>query len=128
MRIALRLPPGGERVDVFRIRLQRMYGGIKARVGPRAIERPKAAHVALGMGGHRLGEIASRRTHGADDRDRALVSRKRSHARGALVELGQAAAQVSRITGLGGQLAEAARDLAQGLRPPAGGIGHESDV
>ena len=71
-RIAALGPPGGKAHRVLGIGLQRMDGGIEARLRAFAIESPERAHIALGMAGDRLGEIAGRRTDRADDGERAV--------------------------------------------------------
>ncbi len=105
-----------------------MDGRIKARLRALAVEPPEAAHVALGVAGHRLGEIAGRRRHRADDGERAFAAGKRRHLGGALVEFGQPRAEIGGVGGFARQFAEPAGHFAQGFRPAAGGIRHQRDM
>ena len=102
--------------------------GIEARLRALDVERPEGLDVALGVARHRLGEVARRRADRAHHRHRAGAARQRLDQRGALVEVGEPARQVGRIAAFAGQLAEAARHLAQRLGPAAGRVGHQRDV
>ena len=76
----------------------------------------------------RLGEVAAGRRDRADDRDRARVAVERGHEAGALVELGEPGREVRGIPLFAGHLLEPARDLAHGLGPARGRVGHQRDV
>jgi hypothetical protein len=101
-------PPGGEARGVLGIGLQRMDGGIEARLRAFAVQAPEAAHKAFSIARHRFGEIAGRWTDRADNGERAVGTPKRLHLRGALVELGQARSQVGGVSGLTGNFAKSA--------------------
>src|SRR6056297_193718 len=128
VRVALALPPAGEFDRVLGIGVQRVHRRVETGLGPLPVQRPEAAHVALGVHGHRFGEVAGGRAHGADDGHRAFLAAQRLHPRGPLVEVRQTGAEIGRVAGLRRQLAEAAGDLPQGLGPAAGGVGHERHV
>ncbi len=105
-----------------------MHGRVRARLRALDVECPVGAHVALGVAGHRLGEVARGRADGAYQRHRAASAAQGLDGRGAFVEVGQPRRQVSRVAAFAGQLAEAARDLAQRLGPAAGRVGHQGHV
>ena len=72
--VAVRGPPRRERRRVLGVRLQRMDGRIEARLRALDVERPEGLDVALGVAGHRLGEVARRRADRADHGDRARAA------------------------------------------------------
>ena len=119
---------GGELARVFGVRLQRVDGGIEARLRSLDVECPEGFRVALGVRRDGLRKISRRRTDGTDDRHRADTAAKRLDERRPLVEVGEPRRQVRRVTALAGQFAEAPGHLAQRLGPARGRIRHQRDV
>jgi hypothetical protein len=93
---------------------------------------PRGAHLhdAQGGRGDRVGEVAAGGRHGAHDGDAALAlgAAQAGDAAGALVEGGQARAQVGGVAAVRGHLGQAARDLPQRLRPARGRVAHHGEV
>ena len=88
-----------------------------------------------GLRGHALEAVDAERGDGSEDRallaagvDEEMRVVLVAEPRRALVEIGQAAAQVGRITAFARKLAQASRDLPQGLGPAAGGVGQHHHV
>mmetsp|Transcript_12586 Transcript_12586/g.39639 ORF Transcript_12586/g.39639 Transcript_12586/m.39639 type:complete len:601 (+) Transcript_12586:190-1992(+) len=94
------------------------------------VKAPEDLHDAERGRAHRVGEVATRRRDGTDDRDRARA-RRRAHelalAR-ALVEGGEARAEVGGVARVSGHLGEAAGDLTERLGPARRRVGHHGHV
>jgi len=99
---------------------------------PAAAAAAKQNHLHDGQrrAGDGVREIPPRRRHRPHDRHAALaLGRPQAQAAaGALVEGGQARAQVGRVARVGRHLGEAPRDLAQRLGPAGGGVAHHAEV
>ena len=122
------LPPGRDVVQVFAVAVQPGDGRVVPGVGQLAVQAPETADEALGVLGHRLGEIAAGRADRPDDGHRALGAGQGVHVAGPLVELRDAGGQVGGETFFRGHLLHAPGQLAQGLRPAGGGVGHDGHV
>ena len=85
-------------------------------------QRPEGLDDLLGVAGDRFGEVAPRGRDRADQAHRALAAVHGVDPPGPLVEGGQTRGQIGRVALFHRHLPESARDLAQGLRPAAGGV------
>ena len=94
-------------------------GRVVARVGEVAVERPQAAHEALGVGGDGLGHVAAGWGDGADGGHRALVAAEGLHPARAFVEGGQRRGEPGRVALFGGQLAASSTRTRAAPRPSA---------
>ncbi len=104
-----------------------------AAIRQRRIQGPHSAGHTHRILGHGLREVAARRRHRADERQRtdARIQIFAAHAldaSGALVEFRDTRGQVRRIPFFTGHLFKARRNLAQGLGPTGGTIRHHSHV
>mmetsp|Transcript_16908 Transcript_16908/g.42446 ORF Transcript_16908/g.42446 Transcript_16908/m.42446 type:complete len:669 (+) Transcript_16908:112-2118(+) len=94
------------------------------------VQAPEDLHDTQRGGGDRVGEITAGRGHGAHDSDGALAAgaAQALDAAGALVEAGQAGAEVGGVAAVGRHLCQATRDLTQRLGPARGGVCHHGEV
>merc|ERR1719453_2390039 len=94
------------------------------------VQAPEHLHDRQRRGRHGVGEVATRRGHGADNRDGALASRAAA-ARDTtrpLIERRQARAEVGRVARVRRHLRETTRDLTQRLGPARRRVGHHAHV
>eukprot|EP00053_Salpingoeca_punica_P023409 m.9950 g.9950 ORF g.9950 m.9950 type:complete len:683 (-) comp5100_c0_seq1:47-2095(-) len=105
-------------------------GGEVLALGQLLVKAPEHLYDTQGGGCDGVGEITAGRGHGTDDCDGALAGRA-AHAldaAGALVERGEAGAQVGGVARVGRHLSETTGDLTQSLGPTRGGVGHHGHV
>jgi hypothetical protein len=119
--------PRVQGVAVEGVRGEPVDGGEVAAVGELGVQGPEHLDDAQRVLGDGFREVAARGRDRPGHGDRTLVASQGGDATRALVELGKLGGQVRGVPLLSRHLLEAARDLAHGLRPPGGGVGHEAD-
>mmetsp|Transcript_117684 Transcript_117684/g.366628 ORF Transcript_117684/g.366628 Transcript_117684/m.366628 type:complete len:316 (-) Transcript_117684:1022-1969(-) len=119
-----------QHADVLGERDVPIHGGEVLALRQLLVQAPEDLHNAQGGRRHGVGEVAPWRRDGAHNGDGALARRipQALDAAAALVERCQPRAQVGGVARVCGHLGQAARNLAQGLGPAGGAVGHHRDV
>jgi len=124
------LVPRIERAQVLRVGEQPVERREVLALRELLVEAPEDLDDAEGGGADGVGEVTTGRRHRTHDRDRARA-RRRAREGGlarALVERGEARAEVRGVSGVGGHLGETAGDLTEGLGPARRRVRHHRRV
>ena len=114
-------------VQIQRVAGQPVNGRKMSLVGQRRIQPPEHFYNTKGSLGYRLGNISSRRRHGADNRQSpfSVLLAQRDHMARSLVKLCQTGTQICRIPFLARHLFQTAGHLTKSFCPAGCGVSHK---